>query len=201
MHLTTSYIVAKFQLPSYDTFGVMNYCLVWFLVQSRRTDGRTESDAYEPTCKLYRWAQWSNLTLLWAHLPLVSLPLVLLFDLDLWSSPTWHLTLIFVTFTLYATYGMHYAKSSEMRFWHRDLYLWPTTLTFDLESWDLWLWPVRPLTSRHSKKVFERAWPHMKEDARAWPHMKEDATMELYKSLMCGDDEREILIGWKILGS
>ncbi len=41
-------------------FGVMNYCLVWFLVQSRRTDGRTDRQKVmhmSPLCNLHRWAQ------------------------------------------------------------------------------------------------------------------------------------------------
>ncbi len=49
MRLYTLYIVVKFQTPSYNTFGDMNFF--------SSPDGRTESDAYEPTVHMHRWAQ------------------------------------------------------------------------------------------------------------------------------------------------
>ncbi len=52
MHLKVFYNVVKFQIPSYNTFRVMNYFPVWFLVKSRQTDRQTESDAYEPTVRV-----------------------------------------------------------------------------------------------------------------------------------------------------
>ncbi len=39
-----------------DTFRYINF----FLVKSVQTDGRTESDAYEPTVHKHRWAQIST---------------------------------------------------------------------------------------------------------------------------------------------
>ena len=56
MHLYVLYIVMKFQAPSYNTFWDINFFLVWFLVQSH-TDRQTQSDAYEPTVHMQRWAQ------------------------------------------------------------------------------------------------------------------------------------------------
>ncbi len=40
--------MAKFQIPTSNTFRDMNYFLL-FLVQSGQMDRQTESDAYEPT--------------------------------------------------------------------------------------------------------------------------------------------------------
>ncbi len=60
------YNVVQFQIPSYNTFRVMNFfpLPVWFLVKSRRTDRRTDGQTdrrkvmhMSPPCKLHRWAQ------------------------------------------------------------------------------------------------------------------------------------------------
>ena len=49
-------------------------------------DRQTESDAYEPIVHKHRWAEkWSNLALMWAHLPLfgpLTWPWRMTFDLD-----------------------------------------------------------------------------------------------------------------------
>ncbi len=52
--------MAKFQVASYYAFWDMNYFLIWILVKSktdRRTDGRMQSDAYEPTVHMHRCAK------------------------------------------------------------------------------------------------------------------------------------------------
>ncbi len=57
MHLSVLYNAGKFQSPSSNTFRDMNYFLVIF-GQVQTTDCRqTESDAYELTVKVHKWAQ------------------------------------------------------------------------------------------------------------------------------------------------
>ena len=82
------HLYIKFGDPKSNGSWDMNFFLV-NLVQCY-TDRQTESNAYEPTMHWHRWAQkWSNLTLLWAHLPL--------FGSLIWPWPTWPLTLTHVT--------------------------------------------------------------------------------------------------------
>ena len=62
VHLVVFYNVVKFRSPNCNTFRDMNYCPVSIIVQSeigqvrtdKRTDRRTESDAYEPTVQSAR---------------------------------------------------------------------------------------------------------------------------------------------------
>ncbi len=60
MHLWGLYTVAKFQIHIYSTFRDMNF----YPVTVRRTDGRTESDAYESTVQ---YAQVGSKTTLDSH--------------------------------------------------------------------------------------------------------------------------------------
>ncbi len=50
------YIVWKFQPSNYNTWGDMNFFSSLFRTD-RQTDGQTESNAYEPTVHMHRWAQ------------------------------------------------------------------------------------------------------------------------------------------------
>ncbi len=63
--------------------------------------------------------QWSNLTLLWAHLPL--------FGILIWPWPMWPLTLTHVTFDLDIC---DLCKFLENYVWFFTLWPWPMTLTF-----------------------------------------------------------------------
>ncbi len=58
--LTMLYTWAYFQVANWLTLQYMNYFLVLSFGQvtsDGRTDGRTESDAYEPTVHMHRCAQ------------------------------------------------------------------------------------------------------------------------------------------------
>ncbi len=50
MHLKMLHIVVKFQTASYNTFWDMNYCSVWILVKSRRTDRKRCIRAHHAIC-------------------------------------------------------------------------------------------------------------------------------------------------------
>ncbi len=92
--------------------------------------------------------KWSNLTLLWAHLPFfvnMFWPLPLTYDQDLWPWATWPLTLNHVTFDLdpgdlwqgshHISSIKNYAKSPKnTSFLFRDLALWPMTLTSKVDT-------------------------------------------------------------------